>query len=190
MAVVLTEWENDLDSQNHLESMRITINTMIFRYLCHLALDHWRGRTLLVFHINERPILMECLNLKLVQIGWKAPPPSFLPFGEILGSYCVTWHNFAKPYFMHHWTFHQWSLGRKAPPGGNFFLDWIYPFQKILGNLGLAGRKASPLWTGKFFLDWIYLFQTILSNFGFMAEKPPQQGIFFRLDLSILENFE
>ena len=27
------------------ESMRITINMMIFRHLCHLALDHWKGRT-------------------------------------------------------------------------------------------------------------------------------------------------
>ena len=31
------------------ESMRITTNTVIFRHLCHLALDHWRGRTLLLF---------------------------------------------------------------------------------------------------------------------------------------------
>ena len=31
------------------KSMRITINTMIFRHLCHLALDHWKGRTLLFF---------------------------------------------------------------------------------------------------------------------------------------------
>ena len=28
------------------ESMRITINTVIFICLCHLALDHWRGKTL------------------------------------------------------------------------------------------------------------------------------------------------
>ena len=28
------------------ESMRITINTLIFIYLCHLALDHQRGKTL------------------------------------------------------------------------------------------------------------------------------------------------
>ena len=28
------------------ESMRITINTLIFIYLCHIALDHWRGKTL------------------------------------------------------------------------------------------------------------------------------------------------
>ena len=49
MPVVLTEWENDLDSQNQWESLRITINTMIFRHQCHLALDHWRGRTLFFF---------------------------------------------------------------------------------------------------------------------------------------------
>ena len=30
---------------------------------------HVTYSTLLVFHINERPILMECLNFKLVQIG-------------------------------------------------------------------------------------------------------------------------
>ena len=28
------------------KSMRITINTLIFIYLSHLALDHWRGKTL------------------------------------------------------------------------------------------------------------------------------------------------
>ena len=28
------------------ESMRITVNTVIFMHLCHLVLDHWRGKTL------------------------------------------------------------------------------------------------------------------------------------------------
>ena len=45
-SVDLTEWENENDSQNQCESMRITINTLIFIYLCHLALDHQRGKTL------------------------------------------------------------------------------------------------------------------------------------------------
>ena len=40
MPVVLTEWENDQDSQNQSESLRITINRVIIRHLCHLALDH------------------------------------------------------------------------------------------------------------------------------------------------------
>ena len=37
-----------------------------------------------------------------------------MPFGEILGSYHDTWHNFAELYIMHHWTSHQ-KPGRKAP---------------------------------------------------------------------------
>ena len=43
------EWENDDDqgSQNQWESLRIAINTVIFRNLCHLALDHWRLKTFL-----------------------------------------------------------------------------------------------------------------------------------------------
>ena len=34
-------------NENHWKSLRITINTMIFRHLCHLALDHWWGGALL-----------------------------------------------------------------------------------------------------------------------------------------------
>ena len=50
-----------------------------------------------------------------VEQGPKAPPPPhFLPFGDILGLHCVTWHNFAEPYFMHHWTSHL-GPGRRAP---------------------------------------------------------------------------
>ena len=40
-SVDLTEWE-----WWFIESVRITINTLIFIYLCHLALDHRRGKTL------------------------------------------------------------------------------------------------------------------------------------------------
>ena len=40
--VVLTEWENENDSQNQWELPRITINTIIFMHLCHLVLDHWK----------------------------------------------------------------------------------------------------------------------------------------------------
>ena len=50
-------------------------------------------------YIYERPILMERLNLRLVQISQKAPPPAF---GEILGLYRVMLYNFTKPYSMHH----------------------------------------------------------------------------------------
>ena len=46
MPVDLPEWENENDLQNQWKSMRITINTVIFIHLCHLALDHWRGKTL------------------------------------------------------------------------------------------------------------------------------------------------
>ena len=113
-----------------------------------------------------------CLQLakpQLEQIGRKAPH-SFLPFGEIFGSYWVTWHNFAKPYVTHHWTSHQLWLGRKCPQQGNC-LDWIYPFQAILSNFGLCWQKSPPSWTGTIFWDWIYPFQAISSNFGFSWQK-------------------
>ena len=38
-------------NENQWESLRITINTMIFRHLCHLALDHWKGRTLFIYFL-------------------------------------------------------------------------------------------------------------------------------------------
>ena len=62
--------------------------------------------------------MISCLNLKLIQIGWKAfppPPPYFLPFGEILSLCHVTSRKFAKPYLMHHKTSHL-GPGRTPPP--------------------------------------------------------------------------
>ena len=53
MPVDLTEWENDNYSQNQWESLRITINTVIFIHLCHLALDHWRGKTLFYVILSD-----------------------------------------------------------------------------------------------------------------------------------------
>ena len=72
-------------------------------------------------------------------------PPSFLPFGEILGSYRSTWHNFTHRYFMHHWT-SLWFLWQKSPPPtwGKIFWLQIYPFQAISSNFGFCGRKAPP----------------------------------------------
>ena len=68
----------------------------------------------------------------------KPPPPSFLPFGEILSSYCHMWHNFTKLYFMHHWTSH-WGPGRKASP------QWPKG-EKIL-RLGLSfSCNSQQLW--------------------------------------------
>ena len=57
----------------------------------------------------------------------------FLVFGEILGLSPLTWRNFAKPYFMHHWTSHQRWLGRKAPPPTSFNIGQIV-WQKWLAN--------------------------------------------------------
>ena len=115
--------------------------------------------------------------------GRKAPPPFFLPFGEILGSYCSTWHNFTDWYFMHHWMSHWWQVGRKAPPPrwGKFFWLQIYPFQAIFSKFGFCGRKAPPQAWGKIFWLWIYPFQAILSNFAFCGRKAPLQdeGKFF-----------
>ena len=123
--------------------------------------------------------------------GRKAPP-SFLPFGEILGSCCSTWHNFTDWYFMHHWISHWWQVGRKAPPPqawGKIFWLQIYPFQAILSKFGFCGRKALPTGWGKIFWLWIYPFQVILSKFGFCGRKalpsPRMRENFLTLDLSI-----
>ena len=82
-----------------------------------------------------------------MQISQKGPPP-LLPFGEILGSHCVMWCNFAKPYFMHHCTSHQ-GTGQRAPtpqwPNREKIWDWIYPFHAISSNFGLAGSKCPLL---------------------------------------------
>ena len=48
-SVDLTEWEMIMIRKINAyqcKLMRITINTLIFIYLCHLALDHRRGKTL------------------------------------------------------------------------------------------------------------------------------------------------
>ena len=110
--------------------------TFVFRIILHNSPDSiWftnvpihQGALLSEFHkgsvlrelfglsLIERPILISHLNLKLIQIGRKAPHP-FLLFGEILGLCCVTWCNFAKLYFMHHWTSHLGPGRRdKFPP--------------------------------------------------------------------------
>ena len=111
---------------------------------------HW-----LVFHINERPILIMCLNLKLVQIGRKAPS-FFLTFGEILGSYHVTWHNFA--------PHGQWLLvglsAEKCPPwtvtsGG--IVSWKVP--PVDSDISWDCQPKPPC--GQWHLV------------GLLAEKPP-----------------
>ena len=97
--------------------------------------------------------------------------------------------SFTKPYSMHHWTIHQWSLDRKAPPTGKIVLHWIYPFQTILSNFGFGWQKRPPTpW--KFFLYWIYPFQTILSNFRFGWQKIPPLFCLFMRDLSHITHVE
>ena len=115
-----------------------------------------------------------------LDVNWlKSPPLSFLPFGEILSSHCVTWHNFAKPYFMHHWTSH-WGPGRKAPSpatkeGKNSDTKSIH-FMQFPATLVQLAESPPPLWTkrGKFW-DRIYPFHAISSNFGSTGKKkaPP-----------------
>ena len=53
-------------------SMRIAINTMIFRHLCHLALYHWRGKTLL-FLCDSRWFTKKPWNLfgMILDDSWK-----------------------------------------------------------------------------------------------------------------------
>ena len=139
-----------------------------------------------------------CIQLakaQVEQIGRKAPPPPFLPFGEILGSNRVMWPNFTHWYFMHHWISHWWQLGRKAPPPpdeGKFF-DTRHqtPFQAILSNFGFCGRKAPPD-EGKFFDTRSIHFRQFQATLVFVAEKLPYQmrENFLTPDQSILGNFE
>ena len=99
-------------------------NAMLIHKICHKKQVYSRKLTklqftwnwwFLVFHyVIWKTTVFNRQNLNLMQIGWKAPPPSFLLFGERPGLHRVKWHNFAKPYFMHHWTSH-WGPGRKAP---------------------------------------------------------------------------
>ena len=87
------------------------------------------------------------LNLKLVQIGRKAPPPPpLLPFGEILGSCRRTWRNFTHWYFMHHWTSHWLWLSRRAPPPdeGNFSDTRSIHFRQFRATLVLVAEKPPP----------------------------------------------
>ena len=121
-----------------------------------------------------------------VRFLWQKRPPSFLPFGEILGSCCSTWCNFMDWYFMYHWISHRRLLGRKAPPPGWGKIFWlqIYPFQAILSNFGFCGRKAPhphPQDEGKFFDFGSIHFRWFWASLVFVAEKPSPQdeGKFF-----------
>ena len=123
-----------------------------------------------------------------------AETPPFLPFGEILGSCCGTWHNFMHLYFTHHWTSHCWWLGRKAPPPqdeGNFFDIRPIHFRQFTATLVFVAEKPLPPGWGNIFWHRIYTFQTILSNFGFCGRKaPPMREIVLTSDLSISGNFQ
>ena len=122
-----------------------------------------------------------CLNLKLVQIGWKAPPPFCL---LVRYSACVVAHDVTscidisciiEPHI-------GCALAETPPPMREIFWHQIYPFQLILSNFGFGGRKAPPPDEGNFyFLPQIYPFQAILSNFGFGGRNPPNEGNFFDL---------
>ena len=95
----------------------------------------------------------------------KIPPSSFLPFGEILSSYCGTWRNLTHRYFMHHWT-SLWFLWQKSPP---------------------------PQDEGKFFDFRSIHFRQFWATLVFVAEKPPPPRMrenFLTSDLSISGNFE
>ena len=78
---------------------------------------------LLVFRYNTKDYCIQQAKPQLDANRPKSPlPPPLLPFGEILSLHCVTWCNFAEPYFMYHWTSH-WGPGRRAP---------LQPNRKIL----------------------------------------------------------
>ena len=126
---------------------------------------NWFLLKLLVFHIKTKDYCIQLAKARGEQISWKAPPPSFLPLGEILGSYHGTWCNFTHCYFMHHWTSHWWQLARKAPPQDE----------------------------GKFFDIRSIHFRPFPATLVFVAEKPPpskDEGNFLTSDLSISGNFK
>ena len=149
-------------------------------------------------YIKRKTTLFNWQKLKPSKLAEKPPPPSFLPFGEILGLCRGTWHNFTPQYFMHHWTSHWWQLGRKAPPPrwGKIFWHWIYPFQAISSNFGFCGRKAPPPQDeGNFFAIGSIHFRQFPATLVFVAEKPPlpphpRWGKIFWLDLSISGDFQ
>ena len=111
-----------------------------------------------------------------------------IPFGEILGSHCVTWHNFAKPYFMHHWTSH-WGLGRKAhtpmaKQGKIFRLD--LSISGSFQQLWFSWQKSPPSHnphpsgqTGENFCTGSIHFMQFPATLVQLAEKPPPHFFFF-----------
>ena len=66
-------------NENQCELLRITINTMIFGHLCHLALDHWRGGTLLF-----------CCFCVILGDSWWFTNNSEISFGAIPGDLQTT----------------------------------------------------------------------------------------------------
>ena len=47
--------------------MRITINRVVFSHLCHFALDHWEGKTLLIYVILSNSLWFSVIHKEL----WK-----------------------------------------------------------------------------------------------------------------------
>ena len=153
---------------------------------------------LLVFRYNTKDYCFQQAKPQLAANWPKSPPPFFLPFGEILDLHHVTWHNLAKPYFMHHWTSH-WGPGRRAPPpssqnGKNSETGSIH-FMQFQATLVQLAEKPPPQQqnrenseTGS--IHFIQFQATLVQ----LAEKCPppvaKQWKFLRLDLSISCNFK
>ena len=133
----------------------------------------------------ERPMLISRLNLRLVQIGRKAPlsnrpkkpPPPFCLL--VRYSACVVSHDITLPKHVSHIIEHLIKdLAEKPPPPAAEqwkCLDWICPFRAISSNFGSSGRKEPPPKAAKQgnILDWIYSFHAISSNFGSAGRKGP-----------------
>ena len=179
--------------QQNLRLVQIGWNPLLFcllvRYLAHIM---WHDVTL--------PNCISCIIEHVMNSDLAEKPPSFLPFGELLGLYHVTWCNFAKLYSMHHWSCHEQWLGRKSPPISKN-CDWIYCISCNFQQLWFSWQKSPPppgkilrldlsiscnfqqLWFSwqksllppkrKKFWDWIYPFHAISSNFGSVGRKVP-----------------
>ena len=134
-----------------------------------------------------------CLNLKLVQISWKAPPPPFcllVRYSAHVVAHDVTSCTDISCIIEHHIGD---ELAETPPPRmREIFFHWIYPFQTISSNFGFCGIKAPPPNMKEKFSTGSIHFKQFQETLVFVAEKPPppDEWKIFPLDLSISDNFK
>ena len=96
------------------------------------------GFSILVFHINKRPMLVRQQNLRLVQIGRTPHPHLFSAFWWhtqlISCDMTYLWQT------IFHASLNMWQ--KSLLPKRKKIWDWIYPLHAICNNFGSAGRKS------------------------------------------------